>query len=158
MVEFETIATSGDMKGVQKINNNFNAVKAQLNLEERKEIPISLSSGWKVINNNALKLVITPGRAWLYGDVGGSNGSSTPYGYDSPVVQALPTTVDFRGKKYKLKGVYAFCPVGGKGGNTATNGVRVLCDSGNRLYLDEPSDKVKDGTVTINVQLDMVEA
>lgn len=157
MIKFTDIA-KGDEPGVDKINKNFDMVEQALNLEERKEISIPLSSGWKTINNNLLKLVITPGRAWLYGDIGGASGSSTPYGYNNPIVMAVPTSTTFRNKKYNLKGVYAFCPVGGHGGNTATNGVRVLCDSGGRLYLDEPSDKVKDGTLTINIQLDMIEA
>lgn len=157
MVDFTEIAV-GDEDGVDKINKNFDAAQQTLNLEERKEISIPLSSGWKVVNNNSLKLVITPGRAWLYGDIGSTSGSSSPYGYNNPIAMAVPTSTTFRNKKYNLKGVYAFCPVGGHGGNTATNGVRVLCDSGGRLYLDEPSDKVKDGTLTINVQLDMIEA
>lgn len=154
-MKFTDIA-KGDETGVDKVNKNFDMAEQALNLEERKEIPISLSSGWKVINNNSLKLVVTQGRAWLYGDVGGGSGTSTPYGYNNPIVQALPATVDFRGKKYTLKGVYALCPVGGKGGNTAVNGVRVLCDSGNRVYVDEPSDKVKDATITVNLQLDLI--
>lgn len=157
MTKFTDLAI-GDEDGVGKINRNFEMVEQALNLEERKEISIPLSSGWKVVNNNSLKLVITPGRAWLYGDIGSTSGSSSPYGYNNPIVMAVPTSITFRNKKYNLKGVYAFCPVGGHGGNTATNGVRVLCDSGGRLYLDEPSDKVKDGTLTINIQLDMIEA
>ncbi|WP_278838186.1 hypothetical protein [Ligilactobacillus saerimneri] len=157
MIKFTDIA-KGDEPGVDKINKNFDMVEQALNLEERKEIPIPLSSGWKVVNNNSLKLVITPVRAWLYGDVSGVSGSSAPYGYNNPIVMAVPTSTTFRNKNYSLKGVYAFCPVGGHGGNTTTNGVRVLCDSAGRLYLDEPSDKVKDGTLTVNIQLDMIEA
>lgn len=157
MIKFTDIA-KGDEPGVDKINKNFDMVEQALNLEERKEIPIPLSSGWKVVNDNSLKLVITPGRAWLYGEIGGTSGSSAPYGYNNPIAMAVPTSTTFRNKKYNLKGVYCLCPIGGYGGNTEFSAVRVVCDNSGRVYIEEPSDKVKNGRVTLNMQVDLIEA
>ncbi|MHC5523422.1 hypothetical protein, partial [Ligilactobacillus saerimneri] len=64
-----------------------------LNLEERKEFPLVLASGWKLVDDNPLKLVVTQGRAWLYGTVTGVSGTSAPYAYNGYITMA-PTTVD----------------------------------------------------------------
>lgn len=156
MIKFTDIA-KGDEPGVDKINKNFDMAEQALNLEERKEFPLVLASGWKVVYDNPLKLVVTQGRAWLYGTVAGVSGTSAPYAYNGYITMA-PTTVDFRGKKYKVVGVYCLCPVGGYGGHTEFNAVRVIYDTGGRVYVEEPSDKIKNGSVTLNMQLDLIEA
>ena len=164
MVNFEEIA-NGDMKGVTKINNNFNAVKTKLSLEEKKTVEVPLKGDWCNVGNNKLILTITPYGATLRGYiadkdsylVGSGSNATAGYGSNSPIAQ-LPQSVSFRGKNYKFSvGIPVLCALGGAGGGTGVNGVRML-DSGNGLlYLYEVKDNVQGNGISIYTPVDMYE-
>ncbi|QLL77662.1 hypothetical protein GTO87_03030 [Ligilactobacillus saerimneri] len=164
-LKFTDIA-QGDGQGVAKVNKNFDLVEQTLNQEEVKTVQISLMGDWRVANNNPLTLTITPYGATLRGYIADKDsylvgsGTSNPtagYGSNAPLGQ-LPQSVDFRGKRYKFSvGIPVLCALGGAGGNTGVNGVRML-DAGNGLlYLYEPKDNVQGNGISIYTPVDMYE-
>ena len=165
MVQFTKIAI-GDEDGVKKINDNFNTTQQTLNLEDKKTVEVPLQGDWRNIGNNKLVLTITATGAILRGYiadkdswlVGGSGTVTAGFGSNSPIAQ-LPQNVSFRGKTYKFSiGIPVLCALGGAGGDSQVNGIRIL-DSGNGLvYVYEKKDLVGGNSISINCSVDMYEA
>ncbi|QLL78136.1 hypothetical protein GTO87_05705 [Ligilactobacillus saerimneri] len=166
MIKFTDIA-KGDETGVDKINKNFDMVEQALNLEEKKTVEVPLEGDWRNIGSNKLVLTITPTGASLRGYIAdkdsylvnsSNSGTATAgFGANAPIAQ-LPQSVSFRGKNYKFSvGIPVLCALGGAGGNTGVNGVRML-DSGNGLlYLYEVKDNVQGNGISIYTPVDMYE-
>ena len=165
MVQFTKIAI-GDEDGVKKINDNFTMAQQALSLEEKKTVEIPLEGDWRNVGSNKLILTITPYGATLRGYIadkdswliGGSGTVTAGFGSNSPVAQ-LPQSVSFRGKTYKFSiGIPQLCALGGAGGDSQVNGIRIL-DSGNGLvYVYEKKDLVGGNSISINCSVDMHEA
>ena len=166
MIKFTDIA-KGDEQGVDKINKNFDMVEQALNLEEKKTVEVPLEGDWRNIGSNKLVVTITPTGASLRGYIAdkdsylvnsSNSGTATAgFGANAPIAQ-LPQSVSFRGKNYKFSvGIPVLCALGGAGGNTGVNGVRML-DSGNGLlYLYEVKDNVQGNGISIYTPVDMYE-
>ena len=162
-----TEIAKGDETGVDKINENFNAIQQSF-AEDVKTVEVPLEGDWRNIGSNNLVITITPTGASLRGYIAdkdsylvNSSNSGTVtagFGANAPIAQ-LPQNVSFRGKNYRFSiGVPVICALGGAGGNSLVNGVRVL-DSGNgELYVYEPKDVVQGNGISINAPLDMFEA
>ena len=157
----------GDEPGVDKINENFDAIQQNF-AEDVKTVEVPLEGDWRNIGSNKLVITITPTGASLRGyiadkdsylvDSSNSGTATAGFGANAPIAQ-LPQSVSFRGKNYRFSiGVPVICALGGAGGNSLVNGVRVL-DSGNgKLYVYEPKDVVQSNGISINAPLDMFEA
>lgn len=166
MVQFTKIAI-GDEDGVKKINDNFSMAQQTLNLEEKKTVEVPLEGDWRNIGDNKLVLTITATGAILRGYiadkdswlVGGSGAVTAGYGSNGGAIAQLPQSVNFRGKTYKFSiGIPQLCALGGAGGDSQVNGIRIL-DSGNGLvYVYEKKDLVGGNSISINCSVDMYEA
>lgn len=154
-LKFTDIA-KGDEPGVDKINKNFDMAEQALNLEEQKEILLTLQSDWKIAHNgeNPMKLIVTQGGAWLTGDVqpkvAGSNAISS-----SHVITTVPQEISFRGATYTVSFNRFFAaPIGDRTKSTY-NSVRVYLNAVGNLYVDETEDYTKGAPITINCYLDI---
>ncbi|MBU5309225.1 hypothetical protein [Ligilactobacillus saerimneri] len=166
MVQFTKIAI-GDEDGVKKINDNFDMTQQTLNLEDKKTVEVPLEGDWRNIGANRLVLTITPYGANLRGYIadkdswliGGSGTATAGYGNNGGAIAQLPQSVSFRGKTYKFSiGIPQLCALGGAGGDSQVNGIRIL-DSGNGLvYVYEKKDLVGGNSISINCSVDMHEA
>lgn len=166
MIKFTDIA-QGDQQGVDKVNKNFDLAEQTLNQETVKTVQIALMGDWRVVAKTPLTLTITPYGATLRGYIadkdswliGGSGTATAGYGSNGGVIAQLPQSVNFRGKTYKFSiGIPQLCALGGAGGNSQVNGIRIL-DSGNGLvYVYEQKDLVGGNSISINCSVDMYEA
>lgn len=157
MTKFTDLAI-GDEDGVGKINRNFDAAEQVLNLEERKEIIVPLSSDWKVAANgadNKLKIVVTQGGGWLTGDVQSKATGSSAFGNPHPIAK-LPSEVAFRGATYgiKLNGFF-LAPIGNRANSGGASAVRIFLNDQGYLIVDESQDIAKGNTITIGTYLDL---
>lgn len=156
MIKFTDIA-KGDEPGVDKINKNFDMVEQALNLEERKEIIVPLSSDWKLAHSgdNPLKIVVTQGGAWLSGDVQPKQAGTTSYGNTHPIA-IIPGEITFRGATYSIDLDRSFlAPIGDRKNAGETTAVRIYLDGGGKLNVDEPQDFLNGGIITIDCYLDI---
>lgn len=156
MVKFIDIA-KGDEPGVDKINKNFDMVEQALNLEERKEIIVPLSSDWKLgtNGNNPLKIVVTQGVAWLKGDVQPKQTGNTAFGNTHPIA-VLPQEITFRGATYEVSLDNFFtAPIGERYNSGGVSSVRIYLDNQGKLNVDESRDLINGHGITINCLLDI---
>lgn len=162
---FKKIA-KGDEPGVDKINENFDVIQQKF-AEDVKTVEVPLQGDWRNVGANKLVLTITATGATLRGYIadkdswliGGSGTATAGYGSNGGAIAQLPQSVNFRGKTYKFSiGIPQLCALGGAGGNSQVNGIRIL-DSGNGLvYVYEQKDLVGGNSISINCSVDMYEA
>lgn len=156
MIKFTDIA-KGDEPGVDKINKNFDMVEQALNLEERKEIVVPVSSDWKLgtEGKNPLKIIVTPGMAWLRGDVQPKQTGTTSYGNTHPIA-IVPGEFTFRGATYAVKLDNFFtAPIGERYNSGGVSSVRIYLDNQGKLSVDESRDLINGHGITINCLLDI---
>lgn len=156
MIKFTDIA-QGDQQGVAKVNKNFDLVEQTLNQEERKEINVPLANDWKLgtSGNNPLKIIVTPGMAWLRGDVQPKVTGDSAFGNQHPIA-VLPREITFRGATYEIDlDNFFVAPIGERVNSGGASVVRIYLDDGGRLSVDESRDLIGSHAITINCLLDI---
>lgn len=155
MIKFTDIA-KGDEAGLDKVNKNFDAVEQSLNLEERKEVLVPLLTGWEkqALTDNPLKIIVTPGCAWLRGDIAWASATPAGFGSNKPIAK-IPSEITFRGVTYSVDlDAYFLAPIGDSA-NIERPIIRLYLNDAGYLYIDEPKDLITSHPFTINTLLDI---